>query len=676
MGDTRKLDVTPLLTCGLLHSLINKVMSELNVKFGEKERSLPAPAIVADAIKAFDRDALKKALAARVNGAEVDLNSQINTQAETVSIEPITADSRDGLEIIRHSAAHLLAAAVLDLFPGTKLGIGPALMDDPRYGFFYDVIAPRQLTEADLPVIEKRMKAMAKQNLPYRREDVNKARILEIFEGRGEPLKCELIDEKVTDRASIYYIDNSPFIDFCLGPHVPHTGKLAAFKLLALSGAYWKGDAEREQMQRIYGIAFATQEELDAWVRQREEAERRDHRKLGRELDLFSISDDYGQGLILWHPKGGIVRMEMERLLREELEKRGYSFVFTPHIAKRQLWNISGHEENYADSMYAPTSIEDEEYRLKPMNCPFHIGIYKSSPRSYRDLPQRYSEMGTVYRAELSGTLHGLMRVRGFSVDDAHLFVRPDQVHREVADCLDFAIKVFETYGFDNVKFELSVRGDAENKGFLGSDEDWASSEEQLASALTERNISFERIEGEAAFYGPKIDIKIEDAIGRVWQLGTIQLDFNLPERFQLEYTGDDNLKHRPFMIHRALFGSIERFFGVLIEHYAGAFPLWLAPVQVAVLPITDRINEYAENIARELIDAGFRVEANLKSDKIGAKIRDAQLQKVPYMLILGDKERDESLVAVRDRKKGDIGAMALAEFKEMITRQKESRSL
>lgn len=676
MGDTRKLDVTPLLTCGLLHSLINKVMSELNVKFGEKERSLPAPAIVADAIKAFDRDALKKALAARVNGAEVDLNSQINTQAETVSIEPITADSRDGLEIIRHSAAHLLAAAVLDLFPGTKLGIGPALMDDPRYGFFYDVIAPRQLTEADLPVIEKRMKAMAKQNLPYRREDVNKARILEIFEGRGEPLKCELIDEKVTDRASIYYIDNSPFIDFCLGPHVPHTGKLAAFKLLALSGAYWKGDAEREQMQRIYGIAFATQEELDAWVRQREEAERRDHRKLGRELDLFSISDDYGQGLILWHPKGGIVRMEMERLLREELKKRGYSFVFTPHIAKRQLWNISGHEENYADSMYAPTSIEDEEYRLKPMNCPFHIGIYKSSPRSYRDLPQRYSEMGTVYRAELSGTLHGLMRVRGFSVDDAHLFVRPDQVHREVADCLDFAIKVFETYGFDNVKFELSVRGDAENKGFLGSDEDWASSEEQLARALTERNISFERIEGEAAFYGPKIDIKIEDAIGRVWQLGTIQLDFNLPERFQLEYTGDDNLKHRPFMIHRALFGSIERFFGVLIEHYAGAFPLWLAPVQVAVLPITDRINEYAENIARELIDAGFRVEANLKSDKIGAKIRDAQLQKVPYMLILGDKERDESLVAVRDRKKGDIGAMALAEFKEMITRQKESRSL
>jgi threonyl-tRNA synthetase len=326
--------------------------------------------------------------------------------------------------------------------------------------------------------------------------------------------------------------------------------------------------------------------------------------------------------------------------------------------------------------MYAPTSIEDEEYRLKPMNCPFHIGIFKSSPRSYRDLPQRYSEMGTVYRAELSGTLHGLMRVRGFTVDDAHLFVRPDQVHAEVADCLDFAIKVFETYGFDKVKFELSVRGGAENKGYLGADEDWESAEAQLASALQERNITYERIEGEAAFYGPKIDIKIEDAIGRIWQLGTIQLDFNLPARFELEYTGDDNLKHQPVMIHRALFGSIERFFGVLIEHYAGAFPLWLAPVQVAVLPITDRINEYAESVAGELRNSGFRVEANTKSDKVGAKIRDAQMQKVPYMLILGDKELEDGTVAVRERKQGDIGTMSLAEFTETITQLRAKRSL
>jgi len=651
-------------------------MSELNVNFNGSQRAIPAPATVADAIKAFDRDVLKSALAAKVNGEEVDLNRELTATDEVISIEPITVDTRDGLEVIRHSAAHLLAAALLDLFPGTKLGVGPALMEDPRYGFFYDFIAPRNLTEEDLPVIEKKMKAMAKQNLPYRREIIEKAKILDLFKERDEPLKCELIDEKVSDSASIYYIDNSPFIDFCLGPHVPHTGKLKAFKLLALSGAYWKGDAENQQMQRIYGTAFGSQEELDGWVKQREEAEKRDHRKLGKQLDLFSIDDDYGPGLILWHPKGGIIRNEMERLLREELEKRGYSFVYTPHIAKRDLWVTSGHEGNYADSMYAPTSIEDEEYRLKPMNCPFHIGIYKSSPRSYRDLPQRYSEMGTVYRAELSGTLHGLMRVRGFSVDDAHLFVRPDQVHAEVADCLDFAIKVFETYGFDKVKFELSVRGEAENKGYLGADEDWVAAEDQLASALNERGISYERIEGEAAFYGPKIDIKIEDAIGRVWQLGTIQLDFNLPERFALEYTGDDGAKHRPYMIHRALFGSIERFFGVLIEHYAGAFPLWLAPVQVTVLPITDRINDYASEVAADLRAAGFRVEANLKSDKIGAKIRDAQINKVPYMLVLGDKELEDKTIAVRERKQGDIGVMSLNEFKETITRQKVSRSL
>ncbi len=650
-------------------------MSELNVKFGENSRTIPAPATVIDAIKAFDRDVLKNTIAAKVNGEEVDLNRELAAADEAISIEPITNDSRDGLEVIRHSTAHLLAAALLDLFPGTKLGVGPALLDDPRYGFYYDIIAPRNLTTDDLPVIEKKMRELAKRDLKYRREVVEKAEILKIFAERNEPLKCELIEEKADDTATIYYIDGSPFIDFCLGPHVQHTGKLKAFKLLAISGAYWRGDAEREQMQRIYGTAFATQAELDAWLKQREEAEKRDHRKLGRELDLFSIDDDYGQGLILWHPKGGIVRNEMEQLLKEELERRGYSFVYTPHIAKRELWVKSGHEGNYSDSMYAPTSIEDEEYRLKPMNCPFHIGIYKSNQRSYRDLPQRYSEMGTVYRAELSGTLHGLMRVRGFTVDDAHLFVRPDQVQAEVADCLDFAIKVLDIYGFDKVRFELSVRGAAENKGYLGSDEDWQSAEAQLAAALDGRGISYERIEGEAAFYGPKIDIKIEDAIGRIWQLGTIQLDWNLPERFELEYTGDDNQKHRPIMIHRALFGSIERFFGVLIEHYAGAFPLWLAPVQVAVLPITDRINDYASEIAETLRSKGFRVELNSRSDKIGAKIRDAQLQKIPYMLILGDKEFEDRQVAVRDRKVGDLGAISLEEFIAKIDEERTNRS-
>jgi threonyl-tRNA synthetase len=651
-------------------------MSELNVKVGENQQNFPAPISVAEALKAVDRDLLKKSLAAKVNGEEVDLSYELKPADEVLSIEPILQDTRDGLEVIRHSAAHLLAAAVLDLFPGTKLGVGPALMDDPRYGFYYDVIAPRQLTEADLPVIEKKMRDLAKRNLAYRREEISKSELVKLFEGRDEPLKCELINEKASDTATAYHIENTPFVDFCLGPHVPNTNKIKAFKLLALSGAYWKGDANNQQMQRIYGTAYATQEELDAWLKQREEAEKRDHRRLGKELDLFSIQDEYGQGLILWHPKGGIIRMEMENFLREQLQKHNYSFVYTPHIAKRELWKISGHEENYAEGMFAPTSIEEEEFRLKPMNCPFHIGIYKASPKSYRDLPQRYSEMGTVYRAELSGTLHGLMRVRGFTVDDAHLFVRPDQVQAEIGDCLDFALHVFNTYGFENVKFELSVRGAAENKGFLGADEDWESAENSLANALKEHNISYERIEGEAAFYGPKIDIKIEDAIGRIWQLGTIQLDFNLPERFELEYNGEDNKPRRPFMIHRALFGSVERFFGVLVEHFAGAFPFWLAPVQIVVLPITDRINEYAESVANELKQAGFRVDLNLKSDKIGAKIRGAQMQKVPFMLVLGDKELEENKVAVRERKSGDIGAMTLDEFKEMARKLKETRAL
>jgi threonyl-tRNA synthetase len=654
-------------------------MSELNVKVGENQQSFPAPVSVAEALKSVDRDLLKKSLAAKVNGEEVDLSYELKPTDEVLSIEPILQDTRDGLEVIRHSTAHLLAAAVLDLFPGTKLGVGPALMDDPRYGFYYDVIAPRQLTEADLPAIEKRMRELAKRNLPYRREEISKSDLVKLFEERDEPLKCELINEKAADTATAYYIENTSFVDFCLGPHVPNTNKIKAFKLLALSGAYWKGDASNQQMQRIYGTAFATQEELDAWLKQREEAERRDHRRLGRELDLFSIQDEYGKGLVFWHPKGSIVRMEMENFLREQLQKQEYSFVVTPHIARRELWQISGHEQNYGDSMFSPTHIagdEDEQFRLKPMNCPFHIGIYKASPKSYRDLPQRYSEMGTVYRAELSGTLHGLMRVRGFTVDDAHLFVRPDQAHEELGKCFDLALFVFNTYGFEKVKFELSVRGGADNKGYLGSDEDWAYAERVLAEVLTERGISFERIEGEGAFYGPKIDIKIEDAIGRIWQLGTIQYDFNLPERFELEYTAEDGQKHRPVMIHRALFGSVERFFGILVEQYAGAFPFWLAPVQIAVLPITDRINEYAETVANELKQAGFRVDLNLKSDKIGAKIRSAQMQKVPFMLVLGDKELEENKVAVRERKTGDIGAMALDEFKELARRLKETRAL
>src|SRR3982750_2250287 len=654
-------------------------MSEIKVQVNNGPAAeMSAPVTVAEALKKLDRDLAKQALAARVDGQEVDRAYPIESQAngDAVKIEPVLPQTLEGLDVLRHSTAHLLAAAVLDLFPGTKLGVGPALLDDPRYGFFYDVIAPRQLTDEDLPVIEKRMRDIAKRNLSYRRDEITKAEALRVFEERDEPLKCELIDEKAGEHVSVYYIDGSPFIDFCLGPHVPNTNKLRAFKLLSLAGAYWKGDAERPQMQRIYGTAFFTQEELDAWVKQRAEAERRDHRRLGRELDLFSIQEQYGAGLIFWHPKGGAIRREMEDYLRDQLSARGYGLVFTPHIAKRDLWIISGHEENYADSMFSPMDGEGVEFRLKPMNCPFHIGIYKSAQRSYRDLPLRYAELGTCYRAELSGALHGLMRVRGFTQDDAHIFCTPETVRGEIVSCIEFAYALLGSFGFQNFKVELSVRGTNSDKKYLGSDEDWERAESALVAALEERKLSYERIEDEAAFYGPKIDIKVEDAIGRLWQLTTVQFDFNFPERFDLEYIGEDNKPHRPIMIHRALFGSVERFFGVLIEHYAGAFPLWLGPGQVTVLPITDRINEYAEKVASELRQNGFRVETNLRSEKIGAKIRDAQLQKIPFMLVLGDREMEQNEVAVRERVKGDIGVMSLDKFKDMARGLIESRAL
>jgi threonyl-tRNA synthetase len=655
-------------------------MSEINVQLkGGSPIPVPASATVAEALKKLDRDLAKQALAAKIGGREVDLTAQLeanNGGESVVQIEPIVPQTRDGLEVLRHSTAHLLAAAVLDLFPGTKLGIGPALLDDPRYGFFYDVITPRPITEADLPVIEKRMKHIASQNLGYRREMISKAEALRVFNEREEPLKCELIDEKAGEQVSVYYIDGSPFIDFCLGPHVPNTNKLRAFKLLSLAGAYWKGDASQPQMQRIYGTAFFSAEELDAWLKQREEAEKRDHRRLGRELDLFSIQEDYGQGLVMWHPKGGAIRKAMEDFLRDELSKRGYGLVFTPHIAKRELWFTSGHEENYADSMFSPMEFEEQEFRIKPMNCPFHIGIYKTGQRSYRDLPLRYAELGTCYRAELSGALHGLTRVRGFTQDDAHIFCTPEQIRAEILGCIDFAFHVYEVFGFKDIKVELSVRGSDPNVNYLGSDEDWNNAEAALVDALNSRNISYTRVEGEAVFYGPKIDIRVEDAIGRNWQLTTVQFDFNLPKRFQMEYIGEDNKPHQPLMVHRALFGSVERFFGVLIEHYAGAFPMWLAPVQVAVLPITDRVNDYAQELERELLASGFRVEANLRSEKIGAKIRDAQLQKVPFMLVVGDREKEQRAVAVRERAKGDIGVMSIDEFREMAQRLIKTRAL
>src|SRR6266403_368789 len=524
-------------------------MSEINVQLkGGATTQIPAPVSAGEALKKLDREAARQALAARVNGREVDLAFTIaeGQNGQAVSIEPVLPETLAGLEVLRHSTAHLLAAALLDLFPGTKLGVGPALLEDPRYGFFYDIIAPRTLTEADLPVIEKRMRDIAKRNMPYRRDEISKAEALRIFAEREEPLKCELIDEKAGEVVSVYYIDGSPFIDFCLGPHVPNTNRLRAFKILSLAGAYWKGDSENPQMQRIYGTAFFTPEELDAWIKQREEAEKRDHRRLGRELDLFSIQEQYGQGLVLWHPKGGVIRKQMEDYLREQLEQRGYGLVFTPHIARRELWRMSGHEETYGDVMFSPTELEGTEFRLKPMNCPFHIGIYASSQRSYRDLPLSYAELGACYRAELSGTLHGLMRVRGFTQDDAHIFCTPETVRGEIIDCINFAFALLGAFGFEKFKIELSVRGNNPTNKYLGSDENWERAEDALVKALEAQGLPYERMEDEAAFYGPKIDIKVKDSIGRLWQLTTVQFDFNLPQRFQLEYIGEDNKPHQP----------------------------------------------------------------------------------------------------------------------------------
>jgi threonyl-tRNA synthetase len=636
-------------------------------------------ATVGEVFEQLGSDTAGGAVAAKVDGREVDLAFRLelpDRSGRAVEIEPIRPDTLEGLGVIRHSTAHLLAAAVLDLFPGTKLGIGPALLDDPRFGFFYDVVAPRPLRDTDLPVIEARMRELARRNLAYRRQELPKPDALRMFGDREEPLKCELIQEKGDECVSVYSIDGSPFVDFCLGPHVPGTDRLGAFTLLSLSGAYWKGDAGRPQMQRIYGTAFATQAELDAWLHQREEAERRDHRRLGRELDLFSIQEEFGAGLILWHPKGGIVRKELEDYLRQQLLERGYGLVYSPHIARRDLWRTSGHEENFADAMFSPLAADDTEFRLKPMNCPFHIGIYRSSPRSYRDLPMRLSELGTVYRAELAGTLHGLLRVRGITQDDAHVFCTPESVQGEIVACLDFAFHLYRVFGFERFRVELSVRGNGGRAHYLGGDDQWEAAEAALVAALGERGVPYQRMEGEAAFYGPKIDIKVEDAIGRPWQLTTVQFDFNLPERFGLEYVGADNRPHRPVMIHRALFGSVERFIGVLIEHYAGAFPVWLAPVQVTVLTIAERVVPYAERVVAALRSVGVRAELNAQPDKISAKIRDAQLEKIPFMLVVGNREADAGTVAVRERSRGDVGAMPLERFEQTILGLIRSRAL
>jgi threonyl-tRNA synthetase len=579
-------------------------------------------------------------------------------------------ESNIPIDVLRHSAAHLLAHAVLDLYPGTKTGIGPAV----ETGFYYDFLRDESFTPEDLEKIEKRMKEIARTNTPVERLVMTKDEAVRMFEEKKQELKVELIREKGDATVTVYR--QGPFADFCLGPHVPSTGLLQHVKLLSVSGAYWKGDEHGPQMQRIYGAVFATAKELEDHLRMLEEAKKRDHRRLGADLDLFSTSDELGGGLILWHPKGARVRAVIEQHWRERHWAGGYDILYTPHIGRATLWQTSGHLGFYKDSMYSPMDIDDEAYYLKPMNCPFHIQIYKSRMRSYRDLPLRWAELGTVYRYERSGTLHGLLRVRGFTQDDAHIICTPGQIEAEILRVLDFSVSILADFGFTDNKIELSVRDPKNTAKYCGTDDLWCQAEASLVKALETRGYPYERMEGEAVFYGPKIDIKIKDAIGRHWQCTTIQFDFNMSERFDMTYVGEDGQEHRPYMVHRALLGSLERFFGVLVEHYNGSFPLWLAPVQAVVLPIAERHEEYAKALDAKLRAAGLRSAVDLSREKVGKKIREAETEKVPLILVVGDKEVENGSASLRVHGQGDKGAVDVARFIEQATELNRHKSL
>jgi threonyl-tRNA synthetase len=587
----------------------------------------------------------------------VDLARPLESDAE---LRILTERDPEALEVYRHSSAHLMAAAVLELFPEAKLGHGPATEN----GFFYDFYREKPFTPEDLDAIEKKMQELAKQDLPYAREFLPRQEGLERFKSEGDFMKCHFIEQFTAPDEKISIYKTGKFTDFCRGPHIPSTGRIKAFKLLNIAGAYWLGDEKNPQLQRIYGTSFYSKKELDDYLHKLEEAKKRDHRVLGKQLDLFSIQELGGPGLIFWHPKGGLIRKEMEDWMREEYLKRGYSLVFTPHVARTDLWKTSGHAGYYAQNMFTPMELDDAEYRMKPMNCPFHILIYKDSLKSYRDLPVRLGEMGTVYRYERSGVMHGLLRVRGFTQDDAHIFCTPEQIEDEVVGCIDFALAVLKTYGFDEYQVELSTWDPKDQKTYAGRPEQWELGERSLQRALERRNIPYKIIPGEAAFYGPKIDIKLVDAIGRPWQLTTVQFDFTLPERFELEYVGEDGRRHQPLMVHRALYGSIERFFGTLIEHYAGAFPVWLSPVQVVVIPIGEKHHAYATEIGEKLKAEGVRVHVDLRNEKMNAKIREHALQKVPFQLVVGDKEMDavQVNVRVRGQEKAE-GSVPVGEF-------------
>jgi len=604
---------------------------------------------------------------AGVDGEVVGLDFRLE---KDTAIHLIASDSEEGLDILRHSASHLMAQAVLELFPGTQVGIGPAVEN----GFYYDFLRETPFTPQDLEAIAKKMHEIANRDLPIQKIIQDKAEAIERFQKLGQSLKVELIEEKGGERLSCYA--QGGFVDFCLGPHVPSTGYIKHFKLLSVSGAYWKGDERGQQLQRIYGTVFFEKKQLDDHLRLLEEAKERDHRKLGVELDLFSTCEDLGGGLILWHPKGSRVRAAIEQHWRERHWAGGYEILYTPHIGRANLWQTSGHLDFYKDSMYSPMDIDEQDYYLKPMNCPFHIQIYKSRLRSYRDLPLRWAELGTVYRYERSGVLHGLLRVRGFTQDDAHIFCTPQQIYDEILRVLDFSISILADFGFTDNRMELSVRDPKNLAKYAGSEEMWQQAEVSLVRALEARKLSYKRIEGEAVFYGPKIDIKIKDALGRLWQCTTIQFDFNMPERFGMTFVGEDNQPHRPYMVHRALLGSLERFFGILVENYKGNFPLWLAPIQVVILPISDRHEEYAADLDRRFQERGIRSQADARREKIGYKIRDAENQKIPLILIVGDKEVAAGTASLRVHTQGDKGQVQVAEFLEKIVDLNKNRSL
>jgi threonyl-tRNA synthetase len=607
---------------------------------------------------AADSQSDEQSMYAAAAGGEriVDLAAPLT---EDVRLELLKETEEAALKVVRHSAAHVMATAILELFPETKLGHGPATDN----GFFYDVYRQVPFTEADLAAIEARMAEVVARDEKFVRVEESRDKGLTDYAAQGEFMKVHFIERFTQPGETISLYKNGAFTDFCRGPHVPSTGRVKAFKVTSIAGAYWLGDEKNQQLQRIYGTAFFNTKDLDAHFKHLEEVKARDHRVLGKQLDLFSIQEVAGAGLIFWHPKGGLIRKTMEDWMRDECIRRGYEMVYTPHIMRRELWKISGHEENYGENMYPPMELDDAEYRLKPMNCPGHILIYKNTPRSYRDLPQRYAELGNVYRYERSGTMHGLLRVRGFTQDDAHIFCTPQQIESEIAGCIDFAESVLKTFGFAEFKIELSTWDPADKK-FIGSAEKWDNAVGSLTKVLDAKGIPYKTIPGEAAFYGPKIDIKLVDVLGRMWQLSTVQFDWNLPARFNLEFKGEDGELHQPVMVHRALFGSVERFFGVLIEHYAGAFPLWLAPVQVGLVPISsDKHLDYAHAVKAKLEAAGLRVELDERNEKMNAKIREFTLQKVPFVLILGDKEANTESVSVRTRGKGDEGSVPLEAF-------------